>query len=97
MRQKDPLSEFFLHKEPEYRLGGCRVHILRKDFQIFQPRIFKTLQLFVPNSKRLRGLHSVSGLFLWKNAHHLMIYSGKTTSRFLFERTRTRLVSPGKA
>jgi hypothetical protein len=35
IQQKDPLSEFFLHKEPEYRLGGYRVHILMKDFQVF--------------------------------------------------------------
>jgi hypothetical protein len=35
IQQKDPLSEFFLHKEPEYRLKGYRVHILRKDFQVF--------------------------------------------------------------
>jgi hypothetical protein len=53
--QKDPLSEFFLKKEPRYRLGDCRVHILRRDFSVLRLRIFKTLQLFVPNSKRLRG------------------------------------------
>jgi hypothetical protein len=51
----DPLSRFLLHKELEYRLRGCRVHILRKDFQVFQSEIFKTLQLFVLNSKRLGG------------------------------------------
>jgi hypothetical protein len=33
---RDPLSKFFLKKEPIYMLGGCRVHILRKDFQFFQ-------------------------------------------------------------
>jgi hypothetical protein len=53
--QKDPLSEFFLKKELGYRLGGYSVHILRRDFLVFWLRIFKTLQLFILNSKRLRG------------------------------------------
>jgi hypothetical protein len=54
--QKDPLSEFFLKKDPGYRLGGCKVYILRRDFfSVLRLRIFKTLQLFVPNNKRLRG------------------------------------------
>jgi hypothetical protein len=53
--QKDPLSKFFLKKELRYRLGGCRVHILRRDFLVLWLIIFKTLQLFVPNSKRLGG------------------------------------------
>jgi hypothetical protein len=44
-------------------LGGCRVHILGRVFQFFQSK-FKTLQLFIPNSKKLGGLHSVSALFL---------------------------------
>jgi hypothetical protein len=41
--QKDRLSEFFLKKEPGYGLGGCRVHILRRDFSALGLRIFKTL------------------------------------------------------
>jgi len=53
--QKDPLSMFFQKKEPRYRLGGCRVHMLRRDFLVLWLRIFKILQLFVPNSKRLGG------------------------------------------
>jgi hypothetical protein len=36
-------------------LGGCRVHILRRDFQFFQQSKFKTLYFFVSNSKRLEG------------------------------------------
>jgi hypothetical protein len=51
--QKDPLSEFFLKKEPGDRLRGCRTHILMRDFLVLRLRIFKTLQLFIPNSKRL--------------------------------------------
>jgi hypothetical protein len=29
------MFEFFLKKEPGYRLGGCRVHILRRYFSFF--------------------------------------------------------------
>jgi hypothetical protein len=41
--EKDPLSEFFLKKESEYRLGGCKVHILRRYFSVLRLKIFKTL------------------------------------------------------
>jgi hypothetical protein len=66
--QKDPLSKFFLKKEPGYRLGGCRIHILRRDFLVLQLKIFKTLQLFVSNSKRLGGY--TQGV----HAHHSRIF-----------------------
>ena len=43
---------------------------------------FKTLQLFVPNSKRLRGLHSMSPLFSFEKAHVTQNTSSRqTTSR----------------
>jgi hypothetical protein len=57
-------------KELGCMLRGCRVHILRRDFQFFQLE-FETLQLFVPNKQEARGLHSVSVIFLWKIARHL--------------------------
>jgi hypothetical protein len=51
-----PLSEFLtIEKNFGKMLGGCRVQILRRDFQFFQQSKFKILQLFVPNNKRLRG------------------------------------------
>jgi hypothetical protein len=35
----DPLYEFVLHKKkPRYRLGGCKVHILRRDIQFFSSK-----------------------------------------------------------
>jgi hypothetical protein len=85
IQQKNPLSEFFVHKELEYRLGGCRVRILLRPSN------------FLFQTARGSGATLSECLFLWKNAHHSRIFSGKTTSRFLFERTQTRLVSPGKA
>jgi hypothetical protein len=42
---------------PGYRLRGCGIHVLREYIFYFFPEKFaeKTLQLFVPNSKRLRS------------------------------------------
>ena len=58
------LSSFRI-KEPRYMLGGCN----RKGFQSFEQLRFKTLQLFVPNSKRL-GYTQWVHFFLQKSAQH---------------------------
>ena len=64
----------FWTKEPGYMLGGCN----RRGFQFFEQLRFKTLQLFVPNSKRLIGNTLGSGT--------------TTCSKLLLGRTnRTRL------
>ena len=48
-------------------LGGCN----RRGFQFFEQLKFKTLQLFVPNSKRLGGYTQWVHFFLQKKgAHH---------------------------
>ena len=46
-----PRSGSFLIKQHRYMIGGCN----RRGFQFFEQLRFKTLQLFVPNSKRLGG------------------------------------------
>ena len=46
-----PRSNSFLIKQHRYMIGGCN----RRGFQFFEQLRFKTLQLFVPNSKRLGG------------------------------------------
>ena len=49
---------YFWIKEPGYMLGGCN----RKSFYLFAQLRFKTLQLSVPNSKRLEG-YTQTGIF----------------------------------
>ena len=62
----------FQIKEPGYMLKGCN----RKGFQSFEQLRFKTLQFFVPNSKRLGG-YSQWVHFFFKKAH----ITQKTSSR----------------
>jgi hypothetical protein len=45
----------FYTKNSNIGSGAAGYISLEKIFQVFQPRIFKTLQLFVINSKRLGG------------------------------------------
>ena len=47
-----PRPSSFLIKEPGYTLGGCN---MRGFSALLNSIRFKTLQLFVPNSKRLGG------------------------------------------
>jgi hypothetical protein len=53
--QKDPLSEFFLKKEPGYRLGGYRVHILRIDFFSSSAQNFQDPPTFCFKQQEARG------------------------------------------
>jgi hypothetical protein len=62
--QNDPLSEFFLKKEPRYRLGGYRIHILRRDFFSSLAQNFQDSLTFCSKQQEARGIHSVSTLFL---------------------------------
>ena len=59
-------SSFWV-KEPGYTLGGCN----RRGFSALLNNIrFKTLQLFVLNSKRLRGYTQWVHFFLQKSTRH---------------------------
>ena len=58
---QDHVSEFFLNNARGY---------YRRGFQFFEQLRFKTLQLFVPNSKRLRGYTQWVHFFLKKSAYH---------------------------
>jgi hypothetical protein len=69
-------------------LGGCRVHILRRDFQFFQQPKFKNLQLFVPNSKRLGAILSECTFSLKNHTSLGRLLQGRTTSMLHVERTR---------
>jgi hypothetical protein len=66
-------------------LGGCRVHILIRDFS------FSNDQNSRP-SNFLSQIARDSGAISFRR-----FLQEKTTSRLLFERTRTRLVSPSEA
>ena len=73
-------SSFWI-KEPRYTLEGCN----RRGFQFFEQLRFKTLQLFVPNSKRLGGYTQWVHFFLRKSAHHL----DRSLQDLTTKRTRT--------
>jgi hypothetical protein len=69
-------------------LGGCRVHILRRDFQFFQQPKFRTLQLFVLNSKRPGAILSECAFSSKKRTSLGRLLQDMTTSRLHVERTR---------
>jgi hypothetical protein len=78
-------------------LKGCRVQILRRVFQFFQQSKFKTLQLFVPNRKRLGATLSECTFSLKKCTSLERFLQDRTTSRLHFEKTRNKLDSSGIA
>jgi hypothetical protein len=75
-------------------LGGCRVHVLRECFLFFSGKfIEKTLQLFVPNSKRLRGYNQWMNFFVKKCTPLGRPYMN--ILRFLFENYPTLFLPEG--
>jgi hypothetical protein len=94
--QKEPFVWVLFIKELGHKLRGYRVHILRRDFHIFFSSEDSRPSNFLFQIARGSRDTLSEWLFLWKSARHSRIFSGKTTSRFLFEGTRTRLASPGK-
>ena len=58
-------SSFWI-KEPGYMLGDCDT----RNFHLFEQLRFKTLQLLVPNSKRLGGYTQWVHFFIQKRACH---------------------------
>ena len=68
------IPELFFDKEPRYMLGSPST----KNQSNFQD---KTLQLLVPNSKRLRGYTQMGILFLQKSTNHSKIPRSATRFR----------------
>jgi len=69
-------------------LGGCRVHILRRDFQFF-PTVKSQDPLTLCSKKQeARGLHSVSAFFQKKRTSLKELLQDRTTSRLHVERTQ---------
>jgi hypothetical protein len=68
----DPTCDYYNSKKvPGFKLGGCGIHILRECFLFFPWKFAeKTLQLFVLNSKRLRGYTQWVHFFFAKSALH---------------------------
>jgi hypothetical protein len=92
----DPTSDYFNSKKiPGFRLGGCGIHVLRECFLFFSRNfVEKTLQLFVPNSKRLGGYTQWVHFFA-KSALHLEVLT-RTFQGFSSEITWINLVSTRK-
>jgi hypothetical protein len=85
----------FWKKNPDIGLGVAGYIPSGEIFQFFSLEFLRPSN-FLFQIARGSGATLSECLFLWKCAHHSRIFSRKTTSRFLFERTWIKLVSPGE-
>jgi hypothetical protein len=95
IQQKGPLFEFFLQMNPNIGLGAAGYISSGKIFKFFNPEFLRPFNFLFQIARGSEATLSEC-TFLRKSIHHSRIFSEKTTSRFLFERTRTRLASPSK-
>jgi hypothetical protein len=78
-------------------LEGYRVHILRRDFQFSNDKNPRPSNLLFQIARGSGATLSECSFSSKKHTSLRRFLQEKTTSRFLFERTQTRLVSPSEA
>jgi hypothetical protein len=95
---KDPLSEFFLNKRTQIYARGLHGTYPQKRFSVFPTIKIQDPPTFLFQIARGSGATLSEYTFSSKKHTSLRrLLQEKTTSRLLFERTRTRLVSPSEA
>jgi hypothetical protein len=95
---KDPLSEFFLNKRTRIYARGLQGTYPHKRFLVFFDDQNPRPSNFLSQIARGSGATLSECTFSSKKRTSLRRFlQEKTTSRLLFERTRTRLVSPSEA